>query len=298
MTRLFSIAYRFSRPHTILGSVLSTAALYFMAAYPAGFVRDELPLFWITLAAALGCNLYIVGLNQIVDIELDKKNKPHLPLASGELSVSAAKLIVGFSALIALVTAFLAGELMLLLVVVVSLLGTAYSLPPLKFKKHHFGAAISITLVRGALVNVLMFLHFNNELVGSLDFPEYMWPLVLFMILFSIGIAWLKDIPDISGDRVHFIKTLAVYRGARWAFRGAVSLVALTYLIMILWGGIGVSDYSNVLLTSFHFGMLVLFLTAASLTNPYRHTQVKLFYRFYWLLFFAEYLVYPIGLVL
>jgi len=293
-----SIAYRFSRPHTILGSILSTAALYFMAAYPAGLATESYHIFIWTLIAALGCNLYIVGLNQVTDIELDKKNKPHLPLASGEMTKQTATILVTLSAIISLAAAYTAGYLMLVLVVVVGLIGTAYSLPPLKFKKHHFGAAISITLVRGALVNVLMYLHFTNELTGSLVFPEYMWPLVVFMILFSIGIAWLKDIPDIKGDRVHGIETLAVYRGSRWAFRGAVSLVSLTYLIMILWGGMGIEGYSNVLLTSFHFGMLVLFLTAAAQTNPYEKAQVKLFYRFYWLLFFAEYIVYPLGLVI
>lgn len=293
-----SIAYRFSRPHTILGSILSTAALYFMAAYPAGLAAESLQLFIWTLISALGCNLYIVGLNQIADIELDKKNKPHLPLASGELTNWTAIIVVTVSGLVSLAAAYTAGYLMLLLVVLVGLIGTAYSLPPLKFKKHHFGAAISITLVRGALVNVLMYVHFTNELTGSLSFPEYMWPLVVFMILFSIGIAWLKDIPDIKGDRVHGIETLAVYRGSRWAFRGAVSLVSLSYLIMILWGGIGIVGYSNALLTTFHFGMLILFLTAASQSNPYNKSQVKRFYRFYWLLFFAEYLVYPLGLFL
>jgi len=31
-------------------------------------------------------NLYITGLNQVTDVEIDKVNKPYLPIASGELS--------------------------------------------------------------------------------------------------------------------------------------------------------------------------------------------------------------------
>ncbi|KAG5560972.1 hypothetical protein RHGRI_004107 [Rhododendron griersonianum] len=31
-------------------------------------------------------NLYAVGLNQLTDVEIDKVNKPYLPLASGEIS--------------------------------------------------------------------------------------------------------------------------------------------------------------------------------------------------------------------
>ena len=31
-------------------------------------------------------NLYITGLNQVTDIEIDKVNKPYLPIAAGDLS--------------------------------------------------------------------------------------------------------------------------------------------------------------------------------------------------------------------
>ncbi|RWW04037.1 hypothetical protein GW17_00032757 [Ensete ventricosum] len=37
--------------------------------------------------AAVFMNIYIVGLNQVYDIEIDKVNKPNLPLASGEYSL-------------------------------------------------------------------------------------------------------------------------------------------------------------------------------------------------------------------
>ena len=296
--KLFSIAWRFSRPHTIIGSLLSTWSLYFMSAYPQAEVKNQIALFLLTLISAIGCNLYIVCLNQITDIELDKLNKPHLPLASGEISRSTARVIIMFSALVSVISAYLAGWLMFSLVLIVGALGTAYSVPPLKFKKHHLGAAFSITLVRGVLVNILMFLHFQWEIAETLDFPLYMWPLVLFMILFSIGIAWLKDIPDIKGDRNHGIETLAVNRGSRWVFRGAISLVSFSYLTLVLWGFIGLPGFNKVFLSSFHFLVWVLFLLGSLKANPFIKKDVKVFYRFYWVLFFIEYLFYPLGLVL
>jgi len=296
--KIFSIAWRFSRPHTIIGSLLSTGALYFMSAYPQAEVKNQIALFLLTLISAFGCNLYIVGLNQIYDIQIDKLNKPHLPLASGEMNRSTARFIITVSALVSVISAYLAGWLMLALVLIVGALGTAYSVPPLKFKKHHFGAAFSITLVRGVLVNILMFLHFQWEIAETLEFPLYMWPLALFMILFSIGIAWLKDIPDIKGDRNHGIKTLAVNRGSQWVFRGAISLVSLSYLTLVLWGAVGLPGYSTVFLSSFHFVVWVLFLLGSSKANPFIKKDVKVFYRFYWVLFFVEYLFYPLGLVL
>lgn len=296
--KLFSIAWRFSRPHTIIGSLLSTWSLYFMSAYPQAEVKNQIALFLLTLISAIGCNLYIVCLNQITDIELDKLNKPHLPLASGEISRSAARVIIMGSALVCVISAYLAGWLMFALVLIVGALGTAYSVPPLKFKKHHLGAAFSITLVRGVLVNILMFLHFQWEIAETLEFPLYMWPLVLFMILFSIGIAWLKDIPDIKGDRNHGIETLAVNRGSQWVFRGAISLVSFSYLTLVLWGLIGLPGFNKVFLSSFHFVVWVLFLLGSLKANPFIKKDVKVFYRFYWVLFFVEYLFYPLGLVL
>lgn len=296
--KLFSIAWRFSRPHTIIGSLLSTWSLYFMSAYPQAEVKNQIGLFLLTLISAIGCNLYIVCLNQITDIELDKLNKPHLPLASGEISRSTARVIITVSALVSVISAYLAGWLMFALVLIVGALGTAYSVPPLKFKKHHLGAAFSITLVRGVLVNILMFLHFQWEIADTLEFPLYMWPLVLFMILFSIGIAWLKDIPDIKGDRNHGIETLAVNRGSRWVFRGAISLVSFSYLMLVLWGFVGLPGFNKVFLSSFHFVVWVLFLLGSLKANPFIKKDVKVFYRFYWVLFFVEYLFYPLGLVL
>ena len=296
--KLFSIAWRFSRPHTIIGSLLSTWSLYFMSAYPQAEVKNQIALFLLTLISAIGCNLYIVCLNQITDIELDKLNKPHLPLASGEISRSTARVIIMVSALVSVISAYSAGWLMFALVLIVGALGTAYSVPPLKFKKHHLGAAFSITLVRGVLVNILMFLHFQWEIAETLEFPLYMWPLVLFMILFSIGIAWLKDIPDIKGDRNHGIETLAVNRGSRWVFRGAISLVSFSYLTLVLWGFVGLPGFNKVFLSSFHFVVWVLFLLGSLKANPFIKKDVKVFYRFYWVLFFVEYLFYPLGLVL
>ena len=296
--KLFSIAWRFSRPHTIIGSLLSTWSLYFMSAYPQAEVKNQIALFLLTLISAIGCNLYIVCLNQLTDIELDKLNKPHLPLASGEISRSTARVIIAVSALVSVISAYSAGWLMFALVLIVGALGTAYSVPPLKFKKHHFGAAFSITLVRGVLVNILMFLHFQWEIAQTLEFPLYMLPLVLFMILFSIGIAWLKDIPDIKGDRNHGIETLAVNRGSRWVFRGAISLVSFSYLTLVLWGFVGLPGFNKVFLSSFHFVVWVLFLLGSLKANPFIKKDVKVFYRFYWVLFFVEYLFYPLGLVL
>ncbi len=47
------------------------------------------------LVPALLMNVCIVGLNQLYDVEIDRVNKPYLPLASGELSEAQGRRIVG-----------------------------------------------------------------------------------------------------------------------------------------------------------------------------------------------------------
>src|SRR5215218_2918082 len=75
------VLWRFARPHTIIGTTLSVLALYTIAAveYAGGALDAELfDLFW-TLVAAWCVNVFIVGINQLEDVEIDRINKPFLP---------------------------------------------------------------------------------------------------------------------------------------------------------------------------------------------------------------------------
>ena len=47
-----------------------------------------------TLLAGLCVNVYIVGVNQLEDVEIDRVNKPFLPLAAGDLSRATARRVV------------------------------------------------------------------------------------------------------------------------------------------------------------------------------------------------------------
>ena len=76
--------WRFARPHTIIGTALSVAGLYVIAVAErrrAPARRDLLA----TLIAGLAVNVAIVGVNQITDVEIDRVNKPFLPIAAGDL---------------------------------------------------------------------------------------------------------------------------------------------------------------------------------------------------------------------
>jgi len=159
------LLWRFTRPHTILGSAFAIPALHALAAPTL-----QQALSWSTLAScvytmipSLLMNLYITGLNQITDVDIDRINKPTLPIASGELSRNHATIIVTLSLLLSLgmgmahpiyntagFNVALWGSF---------ILGTLYSLPPFRLKRFPLMAALCIVAVRGTIINSGFFTH-------------------------------------------------------------------------------------------------------------------------------------------
>jgi len=84
--------YKFSRPHTIRGTVMASIAGTTRALIdtPNSLSSVQwgllLPRAFLGMLALLLGNAFIVGINQIFDEDIDKLNKPFLPVASGEMS--------------------------------------------------------------------------------------------------------------------------------------------------------------------------------------------------------------------
>ena len=314
--------WAFSRPHTILGTSLSVMALSVLAlelpsaAVAAGLPGSGLPAFGTILAMtilallpALAANVYIVGLNQITDIAIDRINKPHLPLASGRLSSADGRRIVAGMGLAAVILASLQGGILLATVTLSMLIGTIYSLPPIRLKRHPFWAATCIYAVRGIVVNLGFFLHFrrlfhpttaggplqaNPAWLGEI--PAEIWALTGFVILFSIGIALLKDVPDLEGDRQHQIRTLTVRLGPDAVMRRSRRLLAGCYLLMVGLTLAGLlPNVRPTLLVVSQLAILALMWWRSSRTDPRDRAEVSRFYQFIWRLFFLQYLLVPLA---
>src|SRR5919199_1159752 len=195
--------WKFSRPHTIIGTTLSVLALYLitLATTTSSVTPENLGQLLGTWLACLFGNVYIVGLNQLEDVEIDQINKPHLPIAAGEFSRQQAQLIVAVTGILALLLAWMQGLWLLLMVGTSLAIGTAYSLPPVRLKRFPFWAALCIFGVRGAIVNLGLFLHYSWVLQRNQSIPAQVWALTLFILVFTFAIAIFKDIPDIEGDR-------------------------------------------------------------------------------------------------
>src|SRR5690349_16451229 len=174
------VLWRFGRPHTLVGTTLSVLALYAIAttSFPGVALDTRLfQLFW-TLVAAWCVNVFIVGINQLEDVEIDRVNKPFLPIAAGDLSPTAAPRIVVACPVVPLALAATQGVAVLVAVALGLAIGTAYSVPPLRLKRHPALASLSITFVRAAIVNIGVWLHFSHAFGGGSAIHPAVWALV------------------------------------------------------------------------------------------------------------------------
>lgn len=300
--------WKFSRPHTIVGTSLSVIGV-FVITWTVLQGRATIALLnpfslLLPLVACLAGNVYIVGLNQIEDVEIDRINKPHLPLASGEFSQQDAWWIVGFAGGLGIILSALGGWFLLATVLLSLMIGTSYSTPPLRLKRFPFWASACILTVRGGVVNLGLFLHYAQLLGLPLEIPGKVWMLVAFIALFSIAIAIFKDIPDIEGDRQFNISTFTVRMGQ-------VRVYYLARLVLtVCYGGMVAAapflDGVNWLfLLVTHAGLLGLFWWRSRrvrLPNIPETAEAPLsfaaFYQFIWQLFFLEYVLYPVACLL
>jgi homogentisate phytyltransferase / homogentisate geranylgeranyltransferase len=290
-TGALGVLWRFSRPHTLLGTFISAIGLYLIAvAELPGSGLDH--LFWVMVAGA-GVNVAIVGVNQLTDIEIDRVNKPHLPLAAGDLSVEAAWRIVAVAALVPLALALTQGVLETAAVVSALAVGAAYSLPPVRLKRFPVVASLCISGVRSVAVNLGMYGHFSLAFGGSLTIPDAVWALTLFVLPFSFAIAVLKDVPDREGDRQFRIATFTVRLGPRRAFRLGLAALIAAYAGMVVAGPLLVDDADGPVLAAGHAIALALLLWWARRADPADPAAFTRFYLRVWALFFLEYALVP-----
>ena len=282
----------FSRPHTILGTTISVTALYVMAVVYHNPANIQLGSFVIALLSCLAANIYIVGLNQLTDVEIDRINKPYLPVASGAFTFSTGRSIVLLSLMIALIFSYLGGTYLTVTVWSSLLIGTAYSLPPLRLKRFYFWAAACIFSVRGLIVNIFLFFHFQDILGVPPNLPPIIWLLTIFMFGISLAIALLKDIPDTSGDERFAILTLAIRLGKQKVFVLAMIIVGLAYLSVIYSALRGLPGVNNALLGVTHLLVLTVILWRARNVNPSDKNDITHYYLTIWGIFFVEYMLF------
>ncbi|MEA5593814.1 homogentisate phytyltransferase [Rivularia sp. UHCC 0363] len=294
--------WKFSRPHTIYGTSLSVLGLYVVAialnnSIPFQNSSSVLSVLGAWVSCLLG-NVYIVGLNQLQDVEIDKINKPHLPVASGEFTQRTGEIIVVITGVLALSLSWLLGPFLFAMVAISLAIGTAYSLPPIRLKRFPFWAAICIFSVRGAVVNLGLFLHFSWVLQAKQSIPPAVWALTWFILVFTVAIAIFKDIPDMEGDFQYNITTFTIKLGKEAVFNLSRWLLTVCYVGMILFAILGFTQVNSVFLIATQFVFLGLMWWRTQQTDLEDKSSIATAYKFIWKLFYLEYLVFPISCLL
>ena len=308
-----SAFWQFSRPHTVIGTSLSVLALFLISLAGAGsdrlnfslgfyqYLEPNLRQYSIQLLttwiACLAGNIYIVGLNQLEDIEIDKINKPQLPLASGAFSRKVGQIIVAICGILSLLVAAASGKFLLLMVSISLIIGTAYSLPPIRLKRLPIFAALCILVVRGLVVNLGLFLHFQSTLFTSnnLAIPNTIWVITWFILVFTIAIALGKDIPDMEGDKQYQINTFTIKLGKEAVFNICRSILTIAYLGIIIAGLLWLPQTNLLFLVISHSIALGLMGWQSWNVDLESQEAIARFYQFIWRLFFMEYLIFPLA---
>ncbi|KAL9362580.1 hypothetical protein Peur_045365 [Populus x canadensis] len=298
--------YRFSRPHTVTGTVKSKFVVQIQQRFNDHCI--SLPASKnFAVAAALMMNIYIVGLNQLTDIETDKVNKPYLPVASGEYSVSTGVMIVtSFSIMFLFPLGILIHCIwrIPLKMLIVSffrellawinccfVLGTAYSinLPLLIWKRFAFIAAMCILAVRAVIFQLAFYLHM--QVLLSFAYGNFVFCTRFADKCVAVNKLYVQDIPDIEGDKIFGIQSFTVRLGQKWVFWTCIHYLKLLMLLPF-WSEqqlptIGANVLGHAILAS------MLWNHAKSVDLKSKASTISC-YMFIWKLFYAEYLLIPL----
>ena len=275
---------RFSRLHTVVATSVQVVCLYLIAGGAAVASVGGLFVVWL---ACLLANLYVVGLNQLTDVAIDRINKPALPLARGDLSPRQGRAIVLSAGVAAVLLAATQSAALTLTLAAVMFIGTAYSLPPTRFKERALPAALSIALARGFIANFGVYNHFAGS-PGAL--PPSLRAALPFFFGFGLVIALFKDIPDHLGDGRHGVGSFAVRWGPRRACAVGGALRTALYLLPI-GARLARPDVAAIALIAARLALLAIFWAVSLRTNPARPPSMARLYFVLWGLFYAEYVL-------
>lgn len=290
--------WRFLRPHTIRGTCIGASALVAKA-----LLENPQLINWVLLPKALRgllallCgNGYIVGINQIYDVGIDKVNKPFLPVAAGDLSVTSAwVLVLGLAALGVGLVSTNFGPLITGLYSFGLFLGAIYSVPPLRLKRFAVPAFLIIATVRGFLLNFGVYYATRAALGLNFQWSPSIVFITCFVTLFATVIAITKDLPDVEGDKKFNISTFATKMGVQ-----KISFLGSGLLLMNYVGAIGAAilmpdAFNTRVMVTAHacLGVALVYQTWLLDSAKYSKEAIAGFYRFIWNLFYTQYALLP-----
>lgn len=294
--------YKFTRPHTIRGTILASVAGTTRALIdtPGAIANAQwgtmLPRAIIGMIALLLGNAFIVGINQIYDDDIDKLNKPFLPVASGEMSKRYAWVTVATAGIVGPLLVYNFFPFMLFKLYMLGWsLGCIYSVPPIRTKRNPFAAGLTIATVRGFLLNFGVYYAVKDAIGASFSWSPKVSFIARFMTMYATVIAVTKDLPDIEGDRKYNISTFATKVGVANIAKGATVCLLLNYVHAIGTGLLSAAgSFNKIPMIGGHAALALMLLNHFRSLTPDSIPSVKTYYKHIWDLFYLEYVLYAL----
>nr|XP_017221550.1 PREDICTED: probable homogentisate phytyltransferase 1, chloroplastic [Daucus carota subsp. sativus] len=278
---------RFCRLHSVTGTVTGVVSVSLL---PLTSFGDLSPEFFVGMLKAVlpfvFLNIYVGTLNQLTDLDIDKKNKPHYVLASGEYSMGQGKAITAAIGIMGLGTGIIFGSPPLLYGTIIHfLVGTAYSvkLPYLRWKTKPFLAALGIGL-HAFNFQLAVFCHIQKYVLGRpLVHPKSFYFVLIFFMLFATVLGVFKDIPDVAGDQAFGIQTYSVRHGKKKVFFICILVLLINYGFAVVTGAVLSSLLLSKLVTVVgHCSLASLLWRRAKSVNLDDDSAVESLYMFLW----------------
>jgi 4-hydroxybenzoate polyprenyltransferase len=245
--------FTFTRPFTLLPPTLGVVSGA-LTAFGSAHNPDPAHRFTMAIALTIALGSLCAALlnaasnviNQIHDLEIDRRNKPGRPLPSGVISIGASHRFAVVLYLLAIVPTWLvvihprvtlmdrllaplAAHECLFIYLAGMVLTFVYSDPAWgRTKRFGLWANVTIALPRGCLLKVA-----GWSMVGSVLHVEPWWIGLVFM-LFLLGATTSKDFSDMEGDAAHGCRTLPIRWGVVLAARFIAPFFVLPWLLIPL----------------------------------------------------------------
>ena len=243
--------FAFTRPFTLLPptfGVVSGALTAFGSAHNPDPERRFTVAVLLTIALGSLCAALLNAasnvLNQIHDLEIDRRNKPSRPLPSGTISLEASARFAFLLYVLAIVPTWLvvihpytdwqarllaplAAHECFFIYLAGMILTLVYSDPKWgRTKRFGLWANVTIAVPRGCLLKVA-----GWSMVGSVLHLEP-WFIGAIFMLFLLGATTSKDFSDMEGDAAHGCRTLPIRWGVERSARFIAPFFVLPWLLL------------------------------------------------------------------
>jgi len=201
----------------------------------------------------------IYALNDIYDAKIDAINNPERPIPSGRVTIRQAKTLVVALFVISAATAATVNLAVFFFTIIFSILGIAYSTPPVRLKDGLlanvcWGLGIAAAVLCGASVREIN----SSSIIAAFPFT-----------FLTAGCGLTKDLKDLKGDKVMNLHTLPIMLGERRAIKlmtiaSVVGFPLLFLSLMTIDDNIVALAIMTLTTALFSYSLLVLYRNPAS----------------------------------